>query len=78
MNNPKYLSLSPAQEIIFIGKLVVAAQKDEKLYDILQDVIKLAEAKGVYDKIIVQPENETIHSALSDIDSVIENGPGSN
>lgn len=72
MNCPSYQSLTPEEEIVFIGQLVVAAQRSEKCFKKLQEVIKLAAASGAYDRVTIQPTGKGVSEALSDLDNPME------
>lgn len=74
MNCKSYQSLTPEEEIVFIGQLVVAAQRSEKCFKKLQEVIKLASARGAYDRVTIQPEGAQVIKALSDLDNPMESG----
>jgi len=59
-NCEKYQALTPIEKITFIGELIHAAQSDNKVFDMANDLIKLAIIKGVFDGVTINPIIEKI------------------
>lgn len=53
----KYNELSHYEKIIFIGQLVHCVQSDDVIFDMANDLINLAQVKGVMDGIKILPED---------------------
>lgn len=56
------------EKIIFTGKLLHAVMNDDRLHKIAEDIIKIAEAKGLFEGVTILPDNfsnqDTIHNAI--------------
>lgn len=55
----KFLELSPMEKIIFIGELTHACMNDNDVYDMGVFLIKKATEKGLFDNVIIMPENKS-------------------
>lgn len=60
----KYNQLTPFEQIIFHAKLWHAVINDEKYFAIAEDVVQLAVAKGMFDKIEIMPERQKENTDL--------------
>ncbi len=72
MNCPSYTALSPREQAEYIGRLIIAVQSDNVLYELGGLLIGEAQRDGIYETTRLHEDS----AALKDIDSVIENGPG--
>ena len=55
------------EKIIFTGKLLHAVMNDDRLHKIAEDIINVAEAKGLYTGVTILPEdfNEQISNPIT-------------
>ena len=51
----KYDSLTHLQKITMIGELVHSIQSDDAIFELGNEMIKLAFAKGIFDKVKIMP-----------------------
>jgi len=54
----KYEELNPIERISFIGELLHAAQSDDTVFDMANDLIKLAILRGVFEGVTINPITE--------------------
>ena len=65
-----YLDLSPIEKVMFIGELTHSYMSDEELYKIGVKLIDVAKAKGIFDNVVIMPNNQ------NDINNDTENKNG--
>ncbi len=58
-NCNKYQELTPIEKIGFIGELLHAAQSDDEIFDMAQQLIKLATIMGVFEGVTINPETKS-------------------
>ncbi len=51
--------LTPLERVKYIGTLCHAVQSDSHLYTIGQEIIRLAERKGLLEDVIIAPETKS-------------------
>lgn len=61
----KYMRLSPQERSLFIGNLLHAAQSDDNIFQSAEELINLAERKGLFDGVTIMPEREIINNEPS-------------
>lgn len=55
MNCASYIALTPKEKTELIGKLVHAVQNSEICFSAAQEIVELAEKKGIFNDVIVNP-----------------------
>lgn len=55
---PEYDLLSEIEKRIYTGKLLHAVQNNSRFFQMGQELIKMATAKGVFEKVIFHPSEE--------------------
>lgn len=58
MNCQKYIALSPKEKIEMIGKLIHAVQSDNDFFNRAQALIRLADNKGLFEGVTINPQSE--------------------
>lgn len=54
----KYFNLTPIERVSLVGELVHAIQSDSEIFDMAENIIKLAMLKGVYTDVKILPEQQ--------------------
>jgi hypothetical protein len=70
-NHEDYNKLTPQEETIFIGRLIIAVQKSIKCFEFAKTLIRCADTIGVYE--VADVSSGDIQTELSDLDNPIEN-----
>ena len=70
-NHEEYNKLTPQEETIFIGRLIIAVQKNPVAFAQACSMILRAERIGVYE--VADVSSGDIQTELSDLDNPIEN-----
>lgn len=60
MNCPKFQALNGIEKSMFIGELVHAAQSDDALFEIAEDIIRMGALKGLFEKVTFLPPRNDI------------------
>lgn len=58
-NCKKFQDLLPLEKSIFIGKIVHSVSNSDKLFELGEKIIKLAEKSGLFDGVVIHPIEET-------------------
>ena len=53
----KYTQLTPLERATYVGELVHAVQSDNGLFELGEEVIKLAILKGLFDGVKIMPDS---------------------
>ncbi|TXI13264.1 MAG: hypothetical protein E6Q68_01760 [Polynucleobacter sp.] len=56
MLSESYMLMSPMERFVYIGKLVHAAQSDEKSFAEGQELIRRAEERGTFEGVTIMPQ----------------------
>ena len=54
----KYDELSHPEKVQFMGKLCHAAQSDNNLFEVAEELISLATKRGLFDSVIILPDHQ--------------------
>lgn len=59
MNGIHYINLTPKEKSEFVGQLVHSCQSDENLFSMGEEIIKLAQRRGLFENVVFNPEQKT-------------------
>lgn len=65
MNCTNYRQLTPIEKVMFIGKLHHAAQNDDDIFNICNEIIEGAEKKGLFEGVQIIPKTKEDHPAFT-------------